>query len=185
MLLPYHIVTIMQIENKSWTIKGKKFEGVIAWPDDLNEALTLLSEREVFEAFKIGYLEICRRQICGLTRRRRSQKIDLSALSPEHQALILDVFHDLASQNRQYQPAQKNVQPLEQRITPIDSVETPEEASAPDHPHVSEFDQDFAKYLASLGSLPQPHTETASQQTETAEYQPQSHQKGLLSRLFG
>ena len=175
----------MKTEKKEYTFKGKKHSGVIAWPEDLNEALTLLSDREVFEAFKIGYLEVCRRQICGLTRRRRSQKIDLSVLPPEHQVLILDVFEDLLSQNRQSQQVQKSVQPSEQHTAAIDSVETPEEVSAPDHPHVSEFDQDFAKYLASLGSSPQLHTETLSPQPETTEYQHQSHPKGLLERLFG
>lgn len=175
----------MKIENRSFTWKGKKHHGTIAWPDNLQEAITLLGEREVFAAFKLGYLEVCRKQICGLTRRRRNQKIDLSDLPEQDQELVVALVADLKDANQQLRLATESAQPEPQPIVPTDSVETPEEAPAPTSEHVDPFEEDFAKYLASLDSSPQQHTETPEMRPQITANPPQSSQKGLLSRLWG
>ena len=174
----------MKTENKEYTFKGKKHSGVIAWPEDLSEALTMLSEREVWSAFKIGYAEICKRQICGIIPRPRNRKLDVSDLAPEHQDVVLDLIASLRAENQLSQQAQKNVPPELQPISQIDSVEMQEEVSTEVSAHVGEFEQDFAKYLTSLDSSPQQHMETAQQQPETTEDPRQSSPTGLFARLF-
>jgi hypothetical protein len=176
---------MMKTENKSWTVKGKVHSGTIVWPDNLDQAIKLLGTKEVWAAFKIGYLEICRKQICGLTPRRRNHKIDLSGLSPEEQEMVLELVSDFRAVNQQLQQVEKSAPPEQQSTAPSDSDETPEEAPVPTLPHDDSFEEDFAKYLAAQhSSLPQ-HTETAPQQPETTGDPLPSSQKGLLSRLFG
>ena len=82
----------MKTENRSFTHKRKTYHGTIVWPDDLAEAIRLLGERDTWSAFRLGYLELCKRQICGITPRRRSQRIDLGALPPEAQDLVRELI---------------------------------------------------------------------------------------------
>jgi hypothetical protein len=185
MLSPYHIVTEMKTENRSWKVKGKTYSGIIVWPDNLSQAIQLLGQKEVWAAFKLGYLEVCRKQICNLTPRRKNRKIDLSGLTPEEQEMVLELVSDFRAVNQQLQQVEKNDPPEPQPTAPTDSDETPEEAPAPALPHDDSFEADFARYLdAQHSSLPQ-HTETPSQQPQTTEDPPQSIRKGLLSHLFG
>jgi hypothetical protein len=151
----------MKTENRSFTHKRKTYHGTIVWPDDLAEAIRLLGERDTWSAFRLGYLELCKRQICGITPRRRSQRIDLGALPPEAQDLVRELIDQLHAQSLQPQPIQKSA-PLEsQPTTPNDFDEMPAEAEVQASSHADPFEEDFARYLASLGSSPQPHTETA------------------------
>lgn len=151
----------MKTENRSFTHKGKTYHGTIVWPDDLAEAIRLLGERDTWSAFRLGYLELCKRQICGITTRRRSQKIDLASLPVEAQDLVRQLVDELHAQNQRHQQAERSA-PLEsQPITPNDSDEMPEEVQVPASSHADPFEEDLAKYLASLdSSLPQ-HTEIA------------------------
>jgi hypothetical protein len=142
----------MQIENKSFRLKGKEYTGTIAWPDDLAEALRLLGDREVWKAFRIGYLEVCRRQICGITPRRRNQKIDLSDLSEDDRELVLQAVSELRENYQRLQQAQRSA-PLEPQPTaPSDYDETQAEAEAPASSHEQSFEEDFARYLDALDS---------------------------------
>lgn len=142
----------MQIENKSFRLKGKEYTGSIAWPESLQEAVNFLGDWEVFRAFRIGYLEICRRQICGIIPRRRSQKIDLSGLSEQDQELVLQAVAELRESYQLRQQAQKSA-PLEEPQTSLsDYGETPEEVPASASPHDDSFEADFARYSAALDS---------------------------------
>lgn len=150
----------MHTENKSFKHKGQTYTGTIVWPDHLSEALTLLGERDVWNAFKLGYLEVCRRQICGLTRRRRSQKIDLSDLPESDQELVATLIADLKRQYQSLQQAEESAPPEAPHTAPSDSGETPAEAPAPASVSADSFEADFARYLASLDFSPQQHKET-------------------------
>jgi hypothetical protein len=142
----------MQIETRSFRLKGKEYTGSIAWPDSLQEALAALGEWEVFRAFRIGYLEICRKQICGVIPRRRSQKIDLSGLSEQDQELVLQAVAELRESYQLHQQAQKSVPPEEPHTFQNDFDETPEEVPASTSPHDDSFEADFARYSSALDS---------------------------------
>lgn len=148
----------MKTENRTFKVKGKSYSGTIVWPSNLAEALQLLGEVEMWEAFKVGYLEYCRRQICGLTpRRRKIQKIDVSDL-PDHEQEAILLAVDQMRQIYQQQRAKENAPPVQQSKAQIDSDEKPEEVPQDDEElssasqSESSFEEDFAKYLASLDS---------------------------------
>lgn len=147
----------MKTENRTFRHKNNLHHGTIVWPDNLSEALTLLGEREVWNAFRIGYLEVCRKQICGLTpRRRKTHKIDLSELPETDQEMISQMISDLKEQYRQLQLEKESALLASQQTAPSDFDETPEEAPVPASESADSFDADFARYLASLdSSLPQ------------------------------
>lgn len=61
--------------------RGKGFEGIVAIPDDLTEAVTTLGEEYVYQCFSEGYLEAQRRQMRG--RKKRFLKVELSQLTDD------------------------------------------------------------------------------------------------------
>jgi hypothetical protein len=131
----------MKTENRSFTHRGKTHRGTIVWPEDLAEALKLVGDRETWAAFKIGYLELCRRRICGIIPRRRTQTIDLRELPVEAQELVRDLVQQLHDQNRLHQQAQKSVPPEEPQTSPIDYDGMPTEAEDPFFSNAPEFEQ--------------------------------------------
>lgn len=144
----------MKTENVSFKHKGKTISGQIAWPESLQEAIHSLEPAEVWEAFKIGYRDMCRRRILGLTRPpRRFVRIDLSLLTPEEQhALLTWKANAETFQNQQSPPVEKSAPPEPTPTDPTDFDEMPAEAQASTSPHVDTFEEDFAKYLASRSS---------------------------------
>ena len=152
----------MRTENRSFKYRGKVYSGVIVWPNNLQEAIQLLDPADIWEAFRLGYLEHCRRQICGIPiRRRKIQKIDVSGLPPHEQEAILLAVEQMRALYQQPLQAQKSVQPESQPIAPSDSDETPEEAEDSVSSRELSFEEDFAKYSAALDSSLLQHTETA------------------------
>lgn len=150
----------MKTENRTFRHKNNLHHGTIVWPDNLGEAMSLLGEREVWNAFRIGYLEVCRKQICGLTpRRRKNHKIDLSELPEGDQEMISQMISELKEQYRQLQLEKESVQLAAQQKAQIDYDEMPEEALAPASESADPFEADFARYLASLDSSPQQRME--------------------------
>lgn len=151
----------MKTENRTFKHKNNLHHGTIVWPDDLSEAVTLLGRSEVWDAFKLGYLEICRRQICGLTpRRRKTHKIDLSDLPEGDQEMISQMIRDLKEQYQQLQRERESALLESQHTDQTDYDETPEAAQDPASESVDSFESDFAIYSNALGSSLPPHTET-------------------------
>lgn len=143
----------MQTENFSFTHKKKRYSAVIAWPENLKEALEILGDREVWKAFRLGYVELVKRRMISPTPRPRIRKIDLNSL-PEDTAELLDrILSNLSEQ--------KNPPPSLPQTFQSDSFEKQEEASVEASPHGDSFEADFARYSAFLDSLPQQPKETS------------------------
>ena len=142
----------MQTKNHTFKHKSKTFSGVIVWPESLQEALIVLPALELWEAFKIGYLELCRRRICEITQRRRTRKIDVSDLPEWEQALIQQAVLETRAKYHTPQTTPESA-PLESLpTTQTDSVETQAAAQDPVSSRDLSFEEDFARYSAALGS---------------------------------
>lgn len=150
----------MKIEKLTVKKNGKVYSGEIAWPTDLASAVALLGEREVWESFKVGYKELAKKRISNSIRpRKRWLKLDLLSLDDQTVAALSEVL-SIAAESRareafaheQQKQVQENPLPVEQQTYPSDSYETQEEVEAPLPQSDDSFEQDFAKYLASLDS---------------------------------
>lgn len=75
----------MKVETLKVKYRGKDFEGDIAIPENLIEAISALSEREVYHYFLYGYLEISKKNL-RTKRVKKYAHIELSHLSPEERA---------------------------------------------------------------------------------------------------
>ncbi len=90
----------MRLENLRFRYHGKIFEGQVAMPDTILEAIELLGENETYSAFIAGYTERQKRRM-RFKRLKKTLKLDLAKLTPEQiQALkklgILDQNGDYA-----------------------------------------------------------------------------------------
>lgn len=155
------------MKREKITVKrnGKSYSGEIVWPQDLAQAISLLGELEVWGAFRVGYRELAKRRISGLTpRQKRWARVDLSSLDDQMRVLIQALVHEQQNKplpqevSQPPQPSAESPQPVAQQIAPSDSGETQEEALTLSPDNGDSFEQDFAKYLASLDSSPQSHT---------------------------
>lgn len=149
----------MRTENLTFTHKKKTYSATVVWPENLVEAFNLLGEKELWAAFKLGYLEITKRRIVNPTPRPRIRKIDLNRLTEEQAALIEHILADA----QKPQAEQKSVQPEPQQTIQTDSYETQEVVQASVLSRDSSFEEDFARYSAALDSSLPRHTETAAQ----------------------
>jgi hypothetical protein len=143
----------MKIEKLTFKEKGKTYSGEIAWPDNLEMAIGFLGERSVWEAFKIGYKLMIKAQIKGkpILPRKRVVKIDLSVLDEQTRIAIEGLLESLAVQQQPQQVAE-SAPPEQPHTDHNDYAEMLTEAEAQSSGHDSSFEEDFAKYLASLGS---------------------------------
>lgn len=155
------------MKREKLTVKKNKklYSGEIVWPSDLAEAVYLLGELEVWESFRVGYLALAKKRIAGLTpRRQRWAKIDLSSLDDQTRALIQALAREQQNkplpQEASHTPQQAQESPprVEQQTVQNDYAETQEEALTSTQSNDESFEQDLARYLASLGSLPQSQT---------------------------
>lgn len=60
----------MRVEKVSFKHRGKDFSGDVGFPDDLQDAVTMLGEKEVYAAFVEGYTERQKRRIRKKERKR-------------------------------------------------------------------------------------------------------------------
>ena len=146
---------------------GKTFSGEIVWPSDLAQAIRLLGELEVWSAFRLGYKELAKRRISGLIpRRKRWAKLDLSLLDDQTLAAVQVLLQ--MQQNKpphaEVSPAQPESSAVVQQASPhtsqSDSDETPAVEAVQSSGRAGDFEEDWQKYLASLGSSSQRQTET-------------------------
>lgn len=166
----------MKIEKLTVKKNGKTYAGEIAWPDDLGSAIKLLGELEVWSAFKIGYKELAKKRITNSIRpRKKWLKLDLSCVDDQTAEEIESFLRERTRVNQLHienqrrleaeaarqerQQAEETALLEAQQTAQNDYDETPEEAQAPISESADSFEQDFAKYLAALGSSPQQHTE--------------------------
>jgi len=157
----------MKIEQLNLKKNGKSYSGEIAWPDNLSQALTLLGEREVWEAFKIGYRDLAKKRITGSIRpRRKWAKIDLASLDDQTAEMISLLISDSLARARieKERQAAENLRRVEQQTFQTDSAEKLEVAEAPSPESADDFETDLAKYLASLDSSPRQKTEINPEQ---------------------
>lgn len=150
----------MKIEKLTVRKNGKVFTGDVVWPTGIHQAIHLLGELEVWEAFKIGYLELAKKRISGAIRpRKKWVKLDVSTLDEHARAWV---FSHIENQRRLEESA-KNQKAAEQQTSRNDYAETQEEASSADQ--LSENDaqpaQEPPKYSDALDSSTQQQTETA------------------------
>ena len=146
----------MKTENLTFTHKKKTYSATVVWPENLVEAFSLLGEKDMWTAFKVGYLEITKRRIVSPTPRPPIRKIDLSRLTDDQIALLESILAESPAPAA----AQKNDLPAAPQTTPNDSDEKPAVAQASVLPHDSSFEEDYSKYLNALGSSLPRHTET-------------------------
>lgn len=147
----------MKIEKLTFKKKNKVYQGEIVWPLDLDTAIKLLGSSEVWQAFKIGYKELAKRRIMGepIRPRKKILKIDLSLVDDQ----MRDALEQFVESNLSRPPVQQVVQPSQEnaprvakQIDQNDSDETQEEALVQVSQNADTFEQDLAKYLASLDS---------------------------------
>lgn len=161
----------MKTENLTFTHKKKTYSATVVWPENLVEAFNLLGEKDMWAAFKLGYLEITKRRIVSPTPRPRIRKIDLSRLTDDQIALLESILGESPAPVA----AQKNDPPAAQQTAPIDSDEKPVVAQVSVLQRETSFEEDYSKYLAALGSSPQRRTETVVPPPLRAEGLPQSN----------
>jgi hypothetical protein len=160
----------MKTENFAFTHKRKKISGVVVWPETLLEAVHLLGEKEVWKAFRLGYLELVKKRMINPTPRRQIRKIDLSSLPEEYVELIDQILNE--------HKVQKNPPPLMPQTFQTDFAEKPAAEEVQSSPSDDSFEADFAKYSAALDSSLQPPTGTDETQPGTTEYPHQSIRSG-------
>lgn len=153
----------MKIEKLTVTRNKKTYSGDLVWPDNLSQAVALLGEFEVWEAFRVGYKELAKKRIAGSIRpRKRWLKVDLSVLDEQSGAWLAHYLETLKAQKKAEEELKNR--PVEaQQTSPSDSDEMQEEALTQSPASDDSFEEDFAKYLASLDSLPQSQTEESSE----------------------
>lgn len=79
----------MEIREEIFQYRGKTISGKIAVPSELQEAISALGEKEVFDCFMSGYIDRQRRKLRA-KREKRWVKIDLSKLSEDQRRAIQD-----------------------------------------------------------------------------------------------
>lgn len=80
----------MELKNINFQYRGKAFEGQIALPDDLNEAIETLGQSEVFSAFMIGYVEMQKKRI-RTKRQKKWAKLKLDQLTEEQKQTLKEM----------------------------------------------------------------------------------------------
>ncbi len=74
----------MQLKELKIRYRGKDLEGTVAVPEDLQEAVTALTEKEVWESFMAGYIERQKRRLKrSMNRPRKHIRVPLKNLSDE------------------------------------------------------------------------------------------------------
>lgn len=149
----------MKIEKLTVRKNGKVFTGDVVWPTGIHQAIHLLGELEVWEAFKIGYLQLAKKRISGAIRpRKKWLKVDLSSLDENARAWLCSHV-----ENQKAEEAARSQKAAAQQTSRNDYDETQEEASGADQ--LSENDgqpaQEPPKYSDALDSSTQQQTETA------------------------
>lgn len=143
----------MRIEKLKIKKDGKTYEGEIVWPDGLKIAIHLLGEKEVWEAFKVGYKELAKKRITGeLTRpRRKTVKIDVASLDDQTRLVIEEIARLQAAQPHERQ-ALKNDEPQEPHTYPNGFDETPEEDSTSVFARETVSEEETTTHSDALGS---------------------------------
>lgn len=149
----------MKIEKLTVRKNGRLYSGEVAWPNNLESALALLGEKEVWEAFRVGYKELAKKRITATRPRKRWLKLDLLSLDDQTLAALTQAL-EVAAENRartallheQQRQAQESPPPAEQQTYPSDYDETQEVAEGQSSANGESFEEDFARYLTSLDS---------------------------------
>lgn len=77
----------MELQEVKFQHRGKTVEGTVAVPADLDEAISALGPKEVFECFKIGYMEHQKKRL-RLKRVKKVLKLEISKLSDEQKEAL-------------------------------------------------------------------------------------------------
>lgn len=145
----------MKIEKIKIKKKNKIYAGEIVWPSDLKSAIKLLGESEVWQAFKIGYKEVCKKRIMGeeiFPKRKRVIKIDLDQLGDEQMRDALVALAEEQAAQIKPPPSVQSPPPEVSHTDPTDYDETLKEAEVLISASAESFEEDWSRYLASRNS---------------------------------
>jgi hypothetical protein len=77
----------MNLQQVKFHYRGKVFEGTIAMPSDINEAITAMGAEEVFDCFKMGYAETQKKRI-RTKRVKKNIKLNIESLTDDQKAAL-------------------------------------------------------------------------------------------------